>query len=87
MPSIENREEYLTVDSEDSEDDEQLVNQTSQFDDQLVDEDTIESIESIEPTPGPRRSSRIRDQAYLASTAYLAINDDFEAPTADIKEP
>jgi hypothetical protein len=23
----------------------------------------------------------------MASTAYLAINDDFEAPTADIKEP
>jgi len=86
IPSIDNREDYLSVDSENSEDDEQLVSQTNQIDDQLDIEDTIESIED-EPPIGPRRSSRIRDQAYLASTAYLAINDDFEALTADIKEP
>ena len=84
MPFIDNREEYLSVDNEDSEADEQLVNQTSQSDDQLVNEDTIES---IEPTTGPRRSSRIQDQVYIASIAYLAIIDNFKAPIVDIKEP
>jgi hypothetical protein len=84
------RNDELVNQQLDNKNDKPVSQQLSGNDESTSQTSSDESSEEETPITRPRRSNRIQNQAYIATTAYLAIKEEEEkdeAPTADIKEP